>query len=497
MSTPQTNGHPKGKFTPALRLDTINGAVPNVQYAVRGELALRADKYLHKLHDHPKDHGLPFDRVVTANIGNPQQAGLDQKPITFWRQVISLLEYPDLLDKHLEVAKQIYPVDAIERAKKLHAEIGSVGAYSQSKGVVTIRRRVAKFIEERDGYPSDPEHIFLTAGASGGVASILGVALHPGDGCLIPIPQYPLYTATLAYLSATPLPYYLSEENNWSMSHDTILESVSKARQEGVPVKSLVIINPGNPTGACLDRKAMEAVIQLCYEEEILLLADEVYQANIFYPEQKPFVSFKKVLMGMPEEIAKSVELVSFHSISKGMSGECGRRGGYFECVNILPEVMDQIYKMASVSLCPPLTGQIGVDLLVSPPKPGDPSFSQWEEETQSILANLKSRSAYMSDKFNSLPGMSCVPADGAMYLMPKIEIPTKAIEEAKTRGKEPDVMYALDLLDATGICAVAGSGFGQVPGTYHIRVTALCPGVEEYCGKIETFHKEFMEKWA
>lgn len=50
---------------------------------------------------------------------------------------------------------------------------------------------------------------------------------------------------------------------------------------------------------------------------------------------------------------------------------------------------------------------------------------------------------------------------------------------------------------DATGICAVAGSGFGQAPGTYHIRVTALCPGVEEYVGKIEKFHAEFMEKWS
>jgi len=50
---------------------------------------------------------------------------------------------------------------------------------------------------------------------------------------------------------------------------------------------------------------------------------------------------------------------------------------------------------------------------------------------------------------------------------------------------------------DATGICSVAGSGFGQEPETYHIRVTALCPGVEEYVGKIEKFHKDFMEKWS
>jgi alanine transaminase len=87
------------------------------------------------------------------------------------------------------------------------------------------------------------------------------------------------------------------------------------------------------------------------------------------------------------------------------------------------------------------------VDLLVSPPKPGQPSYALFEKETSLTLNNLRDRSLYMADKFNSLPGMSCQPADGAMYLFPKIDIPQKAIDEAKKRGKEADVMYALDLL--------------------------------------------------
>lgn len=52
-----------------------------------------------------------------------------------------------------------------------------------------------------------------------------------------------------------------------------------------------------------------------------------------------------------------------------------------------------------------------------------------------------------MSERFNSLPGMSCVPADGAMYLLPKIDMPEKALKEAEKRGKKADVMYTLDLL--------------------------------------------------
>lgn len=120
------------------------------------------------------------------------------------------------------------------------------------------------------------------------------------------------------------------------------------------------------------------------------------------------------------------------------------------------------------------------MDLLVDPPKPGDASYELWHEETSATHQNLLDRSAYMSERFNALPGMSCQPAEGAMYLFPQIDMPEKAIAHAKELGKPADVMYALEMLDATGICAVAGSGFGQEDGTYHVRVTALCPGT---CG--------------
>ncbi len=69
-----------------LSLKTINPAVLKVEYAVRGELAIKADEYANRIAD-GEGEDLPFNKVVTANIGNPQQKGLDQKPITFWRQV--------------------------------------------------------------------------------------------------------------------------------------------------------------------------------------------------------------------------------------------------------------------------------------------------------------------------------------------------------------------------------------------------------------------------
>ena len=84
--------------------------------------------------------------MIHCNIGNPQQ--LKQKPITFFRQVFSLLDYPDLLkEENRKAVASIYPEDAIARASSMIKQIGSTGAYSHSMGIPFIRTNVANFIE--------------------------------------------------------------------------------------------------------------------------------------------------------------------------------------------------------------------------------------------------------------------------------------------------------------------------------------------------------------
>ncbi|KAL4072160.1 pyridoxal phosphate-dependent transferase [Scleroderma citrinum] len=474
-----------------LSVDALNPAVLNVQYAVRGELAIKAEEYRVRLQENGAASGLPFDRVISSNIGNPQQKGLDQPPITFVRQVAALMEYPELA--HL--ASSVFPKDVVARARELYDEIGSIGAYSHSQGVPLIRKSVAKFISDRDGYPSDPAHIFLTGGASAGVSLLISMLIHKPNksGVLIPIPQYPLYTATLAQHSGVAIPYHLDEPSGWSTSLDEIRGALNKAFQDGVEPRALVIINPGNPTGALLNKETQAEIVKLCEEHSLVLLADEVYQVNLHHPDTHPFTSFKKVV----RDLNSPIPLVSFHSISKGVSGECGRRGGYFECTNISTDVIAMMYKMVSVGLCPPLQGQIGVDCMVRPPKEGEESYPLWKEETDKIHTALKERTGLMAARLNRLPGVFCVDSPGALYLYPKIELSSKVIATAKAAGKEPDAFYALALLDSTGICVVPGSGFGQKEGEYHYRLTCLCPGVDEYVGKLERFHLEFTAKYS
>lgn len=141
----------------ALNLNNINPHVIKAQYAVRGEIAIRSEAYRQQLAAAAtptaadsisaplgaSSNGvakLPFDTVISANIGNPQQ--LDQKPITFFRQVLSILEYPALLEH-----EELFPADVRKRAKWLLQQVGSVGAYSQSQGCLGLRKSVARFIE--------------------------------------------------------------------------------------------------------------------------------------------------------------------------------------------------------------------------------------------------------------------------------------------------------------------------------------------------------------
>jgi len=132
--------------TPSRRLNigNINPHVKKAKYAVRGELAVKSEEFRASLLG--GDSNLPFAQVVSANIGNPQQ--LDQKPITFFRQVLSLLENPVLLEHEDVLLRQLnYKPDVIERARWLLKHVGSVGAYSASNGVPAIRQSIAEFLE--------------------------------------------------------------------------------------------------------------------------------------------------------------------------------------------------------------------------------------------------------------------------------------------------------------------------------------------------------------
>jgi len=309
---------------------------------------------------------------------------------------------------------------------------------------------------------------------------------------MIPIPQYPIYSATIDLNEGNKIGYYLDEDNGWALDIPELERALKKAEDSGVKVNSFVLINPGNPTGQVVSKENLQDVIRFCVKHNLVLLADEVYQENV-YDDDAEFVSVKRAAFEIG--LLDSVELVSFHSTSKGVFGECGRRGGYMELVGIDANVQDQLYKMASSGLCSTVSGQIMTSLMVRGPEPGDESYESHEAEKGAIFESLKRRSRIVSEGLNSIPGFSCRPAQGAMYCFPSVQMPSGAIREAANQGISPDLFYALSLLRKTGICVVPALGFGQKDGRFGFRTTFL-PSENEMEKAVELIRDHHQDFW-
>ncbi|XP_028073387.1 alanine aminotransferase 1, mitochondrial-like, partial [Camellia sinensis] len=192
------------------------------------------------------------------------------------------------------------------------------------------------------------------------------------------------------------VPYYLDEATGWGLEIYEVKKQLEAAKSKGITVRALVVINPGNPIGQVLAEDNQRDIAKFCKEEGLVLLADEVYQENIYVPDKK-FHSFKKISrsMGYGE---KDISLVSFQSVSKGYCGKCGKRGGYMEVTGFTPEIREQIYKVASVNLCSNISGQILASLVMNPPKVGDESYESYFAEKDGILSSLARRAKACED---------------------------------------------------------------------------------------------------
>ncbi len=469
----------------------VNRRILEMEYAVRGPIPQRAAELKKSGHS-----------IIPCNIGNPQALG--QQPISFYREVLSLVEHPVRIGRERRLKALFnggslngvdeaefhsdYVLDVSERflAKM---ETG-MGAYSESSGPQFIREAVANFIDRRDGADdlhgqrSRPDQVFITNGASEGVRYVIDLLIDDeNDGIMIPIPQYPLYSAAIKRCGGAQVDYFLEEEAGWTTDRTVLESSIEKARSRGVNVKAIVVINPGNPTGAVLDEETIQEVIAFAGENGLAIITDEVYQENVY---EAGFVSFARVLGG------DEVPLFSVHSTSKGFYGECGHRGGYLEIRNA-PRVKDTdisftdlVFKQASVNICSNTVGQLMIYLLVNPPPENSEPYRRFTNERRRILEDLHDKADMIRAGFDHMGGVSCFGRTGAMYLFPRLD---------KLPDGTNDFDYCMRLLERTGLVTVNGQGFGQKPGTSHLRIAFLPPRdiIEEVLPAWIDFHNEYV----
>ncbi|CAJ1334577.1 unnamed protein product [Effrenium voratum] len=475
----------------SLTLATMNKQVLEAEYAVRGRLPTRAAAIQQELASGKSTY--PFNELVYCNIGNPQQVG--QNPLTFNREVLALLTAPHLLERADPLVKQgLFSAEAVARAQEYMKKSAKVGAYTDSVGFQFVREEVCDFIEARDGHRPDVKNVFLTNGASEGARLVMNAlaAKHLGRvGVMAPIPQYPLYSALSTLMDSELVGYYLDEEKNWAVSLPALTAAFDEATSRGVAVRALVVINPGNPSGNNLTHETLQDVVRFAKDKNLVLLADEVYQENILTAH--PFKSMSSVV----HELKADLEVVSFHSLSKGFLGECGVRGGYSVFENFDPEVMQQFVKLKSIELCSNTVGQLSVGLMVRPPAAD--AAALYEKEKKAVLDSLKEKAQVLRETLSTLEGISLPEIGGAMYAFPQIRLPAAAIREAEAQGVAPDEFYCMQALERTGLVVVPGSGFRQVEGTFHFRTTFL-PTLEKMQRAMKAFavfHNDFMKHYS
>ncbi len=471
----------------------VNHRILEMEYAVRGPIPQRAAEL--------KKQG---KRIIPCNLGNPQALG--QQPISFYREVLSLVEHPVSIERERRfkglfnghaldglVAGDFHSDYVLDLSERYLAQMETgMGAYSDSSGPQFIREAVAEFIDRRDGVDdshglrSRPDQVFITNGASEAVRYVIDLLIDDeSDGIMIPIPQYPLYSAAIKRCGGAQVDYFLDEESGWAMDGDLLESSLEDSSARGVDVKAIVVINPGNPTGAILDQDTIREVIKFAGENGLAIISDEVYQENV-YDADAGFVSFARVLG------RSDVPLFSVHSTSKGFYGECGHRGGYLEIRNA-PRVRntelsftDLVFKQASVNICSNTVGQLMMYLLVNPPSENTEPYRRFTNERRRILKELHGKSVMIRAGFDHMVGVSCFGRTGAMYLFPRLD---------NLPDGTNDFDYCMRLLERTGLVTVNGEGFGQIPGTSHLRIAFLPPRdvIEEVLPKWIEFHNAYV----
>uniref|UniRef100_A0A8C9V6C9 alanine transaminase n=1 Tax=Scleropages formosus TaxID=113540 RepID=A0A8C9V6C9_SCLFO len=420
----------------------------------------------------------PYKEVIDICWGDAHSGGT--KPLTFVRQVIAVCIYPELLQE-----TTIAP-DVKERARRLLRECpgGSVGKYCVCVSG-TMDSGQVPFISKRDGgVPISPLH------TGSPVQFVLKLLVHgkglAQTGVLTPIPCYPTFVMGLTELGAAMVPYYLCEDDGWCLHVEELRRALATSRSHCNP-RILYVINPGNPTGHVQSRESIEEVIRFAAEEELFIFADEVYQ-DMMYAEGSQFVSYKKVLFEMGPQYSNTVELASFHSVSKGIMGECGLRCGYVELVNLDPSVKQSVTSAFNTERNTAVIGQIALNIMVDPPKPGDPSYPTFSQV-----------SLHVQETVEALPGTSFQAGSGGIYAYLRLDLPQKALLQAKEEGTDPDLMYCSRLLEEEGVCLVVGKEHGQQEGTYHIRI---CIGttstrLKEVLRRLKSFHLRFLNEFS
>ena len=316
--------------------------------------------------------------------------------------------------------------------------------YTTSKGIIPARRAIVTRYEVIAGFPYfDVNDVFLGNGVSELISMVTQALLNDGDEVLIPMPDYPLWTAATSLAGGKPVHYLCDEEDDWNPSIEDIRAKVTDK------TKAIVVINPNNPTGAVYSRKVLEEIAQVARENDLLILADEIYDRILY--DGAEHISMAQVAPDMLcitfNGLSKAYRVAGYRAGWMILTGPKHHAAGFIEGLELL----------ASTRLCPNAPAQHAIQVALG----GRQSIYDLTCEGGRLLEQRNVAYA----KLNEIPGISCTKPMGALYCFPKIDRNVYDIHD--------DAQFMLDLLRAEKILMVQGTGFNW-PEPDHFRVVTL-----------------------
>lgn len=320
--------------------------------------------------------------------------------------------------------------------------------YSDSKGIFSARKAIEQYCQLKQFPNVTINDIYTGNGVSELIVMAMQGLLNNGDEVLVPMPDYPLWTAAVSLAGGRPVHYVCDEQADWYPDIDDIKSKITSN------TKAIVIINPNNPTGALYPKELLLDIVAVAKENGLIIYSDEIYDRLVMDgAEHIPIATlapdhFVVTLNGL----SKSHRIAGFRVGWMVLSGDKSKVKGYIEGLNMLASMRLCSNVLSQQVVQTALGGYQSVDELLLP---GGRIYEQRE---------------YIYNALNDLPGVSAVKPKAAFYIFPKIDVKRYNILD--------DEKFVLDFLHEHHVLMVHGGGFNmQTPD--HFRVVYL-PRVEE-----------------
>jgi alanine-synthesizing transaminase len=336
--------------------------------------------------------------------------------------------------------------------------------YGDSQGLFAARKAVMQDFQSKGVLDVEIDDIFIGNGVSELIMIAMQGLLDSGDEVLIPMPDYPLWTAAVILSGGKAVHYICDESSDWNPDLDDIRSKISER------TKAIVVINPNNPTGAVYSKEILEGIADLAREHELIVYADEIY-SRITYDGAKhyPFATINPDILTISfDGLSKAWRAAGFRSAWMVLSGNKRAAPGYLEGLDML----------TNMRLCPNMPSQYGIQT----------ALGGYQSVNELLLpgGRLKEQRDTAVNLVNAIPGLSVVKPKGALYCFPKID--TKRFKIAN------DEKFVMDLLRSQHLLLVHGTGFNWKEPD-HFRIVFL-PDKETLTDAVKRLGK-FLETYT